>query len=117
MNNKKIQSFTDLEAWKEPQKLVVKIYSESKNFPKEEVFGLTNQIRRAIVSVTSNIAEGFNRKSYKDKRRFYFMAIGSLSEVQSQLYVARDVGYLDEDKFEELLEQSIKCHKIINIIS
>jgi len=63
----KIKSFKDLIAWQETHKLVLEIYKETKNFPKEEIFGLTNQIRRAVVSITSNISEGFNRISFKEK--------------------------------------------------
>ena len=67
IENEKIRSFTDLHAWKEGHKLVLMIYDATKLFPKEEVFGLTNQVRRAGVSFTSNIAEGFSHGSYKDK--------------------------------------------------
>lgn len=72
----KIKSFTDSNAWKEGHKLVLEIYKITQGFPKEEQFGLTNQIRRAIVPFTSNIAEGFSRNSYKEKLRFYSMALG-----------------------------------------
>jgi len=89
----KIKSFTDLKAWQEAHKLVLMIYKISKSFPKEEIFGLTSQIRRAAISITSNIAEGFSRKSYLEKIQFYFTSLGSLSEVQSQLLIAKDVNY------------------------
>jgi four helix bundle protein len=77
MNNEKnkIRFFIDLYAWKEAHKLVLLIYNITKEFPKEELFGLSNQIRRAVVSVTSNIAEGFSRNSYKEKSQFYSMAL------------------------------------------
>jgi len=115
MNNKtkKIRDFTDLNAWSEGHKLVIAIYKESKKFPKDEKFGLISQIRRAVVSVTSNIAEGFSRKSKNDKLRFYVMAQSSLTEVQNQLIIAKDIQYLNNDSFNDLSDQSIKVHKIL----
>lgn len=110
----KIKSFTDLDAWKEGHKLVLIIYRVTKNFPKEEMFSLTGQMRRCVVSITSNIAEGFSRHSYKEKLQFYSMALGSVTELQNQVLVARDVGYLSGEEFKEIAEQSIKVHKIIN---
>lgn len=111
---KKIQSFTDLEVWREAHKLVLMIYKSTKTFPKEETFGLTSQMRRAVVSITSNIAEGFSRYSYKEKVQFYAMAHGSLTELQSQLLIVRDIKYLDEKNFSQLYDQSIIVHKLLN---
>jgi four helix bundle protein len=79
----KIKSFSDLDAWREGHKLVLNIYQITKLFPKEELFCLTNQLRRAGISFTSNIAEGFSRQSFKEKRQFYSMALGSLTEIQN----------------------------------
>jgi four helix bundle protein len=78
------------------------------------LFGLTNQLRRAIVSFTSNIAEGFSRNSFKEKLQFYSMALGSLTEVQNQLLIARDINYISVDEFRALAEQSAKVIKITN---
>lgn len=114
MNNVKIKSFTDLNAWKEAHLLVLEIYKIIRNFPKEEQFGLTNQIRRAVVSITSNIAEGFSRSSYKEKSQFYSMALGSLTEVQNQLIIARDLGYITTKEFLELAEKTITVSKLLN---
>jgi len=97
-----INNFTDLEAWKESQKLVLLVYKTTKNFPSDERFGLTNQVRRASVSIVSNIAEGFGRNSGKDKAQFYAIAKGSLLETESQLLVAKDLGYLSEENFNDL---------------
>jgi len=77
MINKKIKSFTDLDTWKEGHKLVLLIYESTKFFPKEERFALTDQIRRAAVSITSNIAEGFSRQSLREKIQFYSISKGS----------------------------------------
>ena len=110
----KIKSFTDLDAWKEGHVLVLKIYIEMKNFPKEEIFCLVNQMRRAAVSITSNIAEGFSRNSYKEKVQFYSIALGSLTELQNQILIGRDIGYIEKNSFQEFATQSIKVNKILN---
>jgi len=110
----KIKSFTDLNAWKEAHKLVLIIYQITRNFPKEELFGLVNQIRRAAVSITSNIAEGFSRSSYKEKSQFYAVALGSLTEVQNQLLIARDLGYITKDKFIEIANMTVTVNKLLN---
>lgn len=110
----KIRSFTDLRAWREGHNLVLAIYDITKNFPREEQFGLTNQIRRAAVSVTSNISEGFSRQSYKEKSQFYSMALGSLTELQNQLLISRDIKYLDKENFSKIAEQTVIVSKLLN---
>ena len=114
MNNKKIHSFTDLETWKQAHKLVLNVYQTTKSFPKEERFGLTDQMRRAAVSITSNIAEGFSRQGKKEKLQFYFISRGSLTELQNQLLIAKDIKYLQNKSFRKIAEQTIKVHKLIN---
>jgi len=115
MNNyRKIKSFTDLDAWRSGHGLVLKIYKATEKFPREEIFGLTNQMRRAAVSITSNIAEGFSRSSDKDRINFYKISCGSLTELQNQLLIARDVGYLDADLFNSLSNASVKTHQILS---
>lgn len=114
MENKKIKSFTDLEVWKEGHQLVLQIYKVTKSFPSEEKFGLIDQIRRAAVSITSNIAEGFSRYNFKEKKQFYRMALGSLTEVQNQLLIARDVGFLEGVLFNELAQQTVSVSKLLN---
>jgi len=111
---KKIQSFKDLLVWQEAHKLVIKIYKITKEFPQDERFGLTSQMRRAAVSVTSNIAEGFVRKSYKDKVHFYYMSKGSLSELQDQLLISKDVEYLQKNVYEDVEQDIITVQKIIS---
>ncbi len=114
MENTKITKFTDLNAWKEGYKLVLEIYKITKEFPKEEVYGLTSQLRRCAISITSNIAEGFSRHSFKDKANFYSMALGSTTELQNQILVAKDVGYMMQEKFSQIANQTIVVHKLVN---
>lgn len=95
----KITSFTGLNAWKEGHQLVLKIYQLSDKFPDKEKFSLTDQIRRAAVSTTSNLAEGFARYGKKEKRQFYYMSLGSLTEIQNQLLISKDLGYLTKRRF------------------
>ncbi|MDP3963654.1 MAG: four helix bundle protein [bacterium] len=111
---RKIRSFTDLKVWQLGHILVLDIYKFTKKFPKEELFGLIMQIRRAIVSFTSNIAEGFSRASYKEKCQFYSMALGSLTEVQNQLLIARDLSYITKEEFDGLAAKTIDANKMIN---
>lgn len=108
-----IKSFTDLFAWQEAHKLAVAVYESTKDFPKTEDFGITNQIRRSAVSVTSNIAEGFGRRTPADRLHFYDMSRASLAELQSQLLIARDVKYLEVQRFDMLAELSVVVHKIL----
>ena len=110
----KIQYFTDLDAWKEAHIFVLIVYKITKDFPREETFGLTSQMKRCVISITSNIAEGFSRQSYKEKMQFYSIALGSTTELQNQLLIAKDVRYISEKDFNEIFNQSIKVHKIIN---
>ena len=110
----KIHSFTDLIAWKEAHKLVIIIYQITKDFPREEVFELTRQLRKAAVSITSNLAEGFSRKSFAEKLQFYSTSLGSLTEIQNQLLIARDVGFLKKDSFQTAANQSIYVSKLMN---
>lgn len=110
----KIQSFTDLTAWQRGHELVLEIYKITKNFPREELYALVDQMRRCVISITSNIAEGFSRKSYKEKIQFYSIALGSTTELQNQLLVAKDVGYIAKEQFDSLAYLTVEVHKLIN---
>lgn len=114
MDKAHIKSFTDLIAWQESHKLVLEIYKICKTFPTEEKFGLVSQIQRAAVSITSNIAEGFARKSPKEKVNFYYIALGSLTEVQNQIIIAKDLGYINLFVFNKLASNTIISQKLIN---
>lgn len=110
----KIQSFADLTTWRRGHELVLLIYRITKSFPKEELYALVDQMRRCAISITSNIAEGFSRKSYKEKIQFYSMALGSTTELQNQLLVAKDVSYITKEQFNLLADLSVEVHKLIN---
>jgi four helix bundle protein len=113
-NREKIRKFTDLVVWQEGHKLVLMIYKITEDFPKQEKYGLTDQMRRAAVSITSNIAEGFSRKSSKEKYQFYNTAKSSITELQNQLLIAKDIKYISKESFNQIAEQSIIIHKCIN---
>lgn len=89
----KSKSYSDLLVWRKAHSLVLEVYIMTKQFPKEEIFGLTSQLRRAVISIPANIAEGFARKGIKDKLRFYNIAAGSLNEVSYYLLLAKELGY------------------------
>lgn len=102
----KIASFTDLKIWQGASQLTREIYIVTRKFPKSEVYGLTDQMRRASASVGANIAEGFGRYYQKEKIRFLYNARGSLTEVQNFIYIAKDLDYLDKESAEKLLDLS-----------
>ncbi len=109
----KIKNFSDLTTYKEAHKLVLMIYQATKEFPKEERYNLIDQMRRAAVSITSNIAEGFSRNTTKDKYQFYTMALGSLLELRSQLLISKDLKYLNNQNFHQISEQTILVRKLL----
>ena len=107
-------SYKDLIAWNKAMELVTIVYSATKAFPREELYGLTNQLRRAVVSVPSNIAEGQARFSQKEFFRFLSHARGSLVEVETQLLIAERLGYLRKDQRQQLLEKTAELGRIMN---
>lgn len=110
----KIKSFTDLNAWREGHQLVLLIYKTTKLLPQDERFGLIDQMRRCVISITSNIAEGFSRKSNKEKSQFFYMALGSITELQNQLLIAKDVNYISKESFKDMAESSVTINKLMN---
>ena len=106
--------YSKLEVWIEARKLVNLIYDSSQSFPKEELFGLTNQMRRAAVSIPSNIAEGCGRQTSKDTINFLHISRGSLYELETQYYLAFDQKYIDENSFNVAFEQIQVCKKLLN---
>ena len=100
--------------WQKSHELTLKIYEITKNFPKEELFGLTSQIRRAVVSVPSNIVEGKARGSVKEYKRFLLMARGSLEEVKYQLLLAKDLKYIDEQTYNDVLNLTKNTGRLLS---
>lgn len=113
-DQQKIKAFTDLNGWKKAHQLAIAVYKVTDNFPTKEQFGLTSQIRRASVSVASNIAEGFSRSTKADKTHFYVMALGSLTEVQSQLLLSRDIGFLSSESCQKLFDVTVIVQKLLH---
>jgi len=109
-----VKNFTDLTVYQKAHSLVLKIYSITNNFPSEEKFCLTDQIRRSAISVTSNIAEGFSKNSAKDKSQFYAISKGSLTELQSQMLVAKDLKYVTAEKFQNLESDFTNIAKMLS---
>ena len=112
--NNKIQEFTDLYSWQESHKLVLMIYKIIRKFPKEETFALSDQMRRASVSITSNIAEGFGQQTIKEKNQFYYQAQGSLSEIKNQILISKDLNYITNDEFIEIFNQANLSHQLLH---
>ena len=107
------QDTSKLIVWQRSHELVLKIYEITKDFPKDEQFGLTSQIRRAAVSIPSNIVEGKARGSSKDYNRFLLIARGSLEEVKYQMLLAKDLKYIDEQKYKELLNLAMEVGRLL----
>ncbi|MBS2097158.1 four helix bundle protein [Carboxylicivirga linearis] len=108
-----MKSFRELMVWQKSIDFVTEVYDITTVFPEEEKFGLTNQIRRASVSIPSNIAEGYGRKSDGDFSRFLSIAIGSNYEVQTQLEIAKNVGYLTIDDLNKAIDKLEEIDKML----
>ncbi len=107
-------NYNELDVWKECRKLVTKVYRITKNFPKDEIYGLTNQIRRSSISIISNVAEGTGRNTTKDALQFFYISRGSLFEAEAQLIIAKDLDYITEKQLKEILLQFTTCKKLLN---
>jgi four helix bundle protein len=97
-----IQSYKEIVAWQKAHELVLVVYKLTQKYPKEEIFGLTSQTRRALVSVASNLVEGFKRKGKAESSHFYNIAQASLEEVRYQLLLAKDLGYIEIDIYNQI---------------
>ena len=107
-------SHRDLIAWQKAMALVTEIYRVTESFPSREMYGLTRQVREAAVSVPSNIAEGKGRQTKRDYLQFLYRARGSLLEVETQLEVSSNLGYLEKSRFDALFSQAAEAGRILN---
>lgn len=114
MTGETITSYHDLEVWKRSRKLVKIIYQATESFPKSEMFGLTSQMRRAAVSIPSNIAEGFSRHGTKDYISFISICIGSAAELETQVLLGCDLEYLQLHQMDDVLKEITQLHKMLH---
>jgi four helix bundle protein len=110
----KIKSFRDLDVWKLGMEIVTEVYELTKSLPKEEAYGLVSQMRRAAISIASNIAEGFNRYHNKEYKQFLFIALGSCAELETQVEVCRLLAYIDQETRDKLIDQFDHEGRMIN---
>ncbi|MDO8504955.1 MAG: four helix bundle protein [bacterium] len=108
-----IKTFRDLQVWQKAHALVLEVYRITKVFPSHEMYGLVSQLRRAVISVASNIVEGFKRRSVQDSIHFYNMADASLEEVKYQLLVARDLEYISNKAYDSVLQLAEETSKML----
>lgn len=109
-----IRSFEDLEVWQVSQDWAVDVYQITKSFPDEERYGLVPQMRRSVASISANIAEGFGRRTFNDKKHFYTMAYGSALETKNFIYLAKKLAYIDNNEAIKLLDKGTSVQKLIN---
>ena len=110
-----MNDFRKLEIWKRSKELCVPVYELANSFPKSEIYGLSSQIRRCCVSISSNIAEGCSRKSFKDYNRFISIALGSAYELETQLEIAFDLNFINNIQINKLKEEVTQVQKMIYV--
>ena len=108
------QSFEQLQVWQKAHQYVLSIYRLTKQYPKEEIFALVNQMRRAASSITANIAEGFVRIGQKDKLHFYNIAQGSLEETRNFIFLSKDLDYISEEDKQRIMDQAAEVARLLN---
>ena len=114
--NAGIRTYRDLHVWKKSIELAKELYAQTAQFPESERFSITSQIRKAAVSVSSNIAEGQARRTNKDFVQFLYIAKGSVAELDTQLILAKELGYVDEAVYQKLLEQIVRVQKMLTAL-
>ena len=107
-------AYRDLIAWRKATQLALEVYRCTQAFPKAELYGLTSQMRRAAVSIPSNIAEGKGRYSLKEFMQFLYRARGSLLELETQLYIAHELHYLQPNAFQKMQEKAVELGRVLN---
>ena len=108
------KDYTSLNVWEESKTLVTDVYKLTRKFPDNENYGLTSQIRRCAVSVPSNIAEGCGRNHTKDSIQFFYISRGSLYELETQMHISLDLGYINQEELTSILDQIVTCKKLLN---
>ncbi|MBI3137093.1 MAG: four helix bundle protein [Sphingobacteriales bacterium] len=108
------KTYKELDAWKKSRAFVKEVYYITKDFPKDEQYGLMSQMRRCAVSIPSNIAEGYGRQFRKETLQFLYISRGSLYELETQIYIAFDLSYLNEEKLEKLLADLEECRRLLS---
>ena len=108
-----MNSHKDLVVWQKSIEFVTKVYETTNNFPKEELFGLTSQLRRAAISIPSNIAEGFARKHNKELIQFLYVSLGSSVEIETQLLIAKNINYINDEIYISLTNHLSEISKMI----
>ena len=106
--------YKKLNVWQFSRALASKVYVRTKEFPKEERYGLTNQIRRCVISIPANIAEGCGRRSNKDTLRFLYISRGSIYELETHLFISLDLDLIGQDVFEDLNSDLEECKKLLH---
>jgi len=109
-----LQTHKDLEVWQESIKLVSAVYETTSGFPKEEVYSLTAQIKKAVISIPSNIAEGAARNSNREYIQFLYVALGSAAELDTQLIIARNINFIKDEKYNEIKETLERISKMLS---
>lgn len=109
-----MKTYRDLEVWQKSMTLVAEIYKISKSFPKDEIYGITSQMRRCAISIPSNIAEGYGRNSTNEYIHFLRIASGSLCELQTQLEISKNLNYLNKNDFDKLYESSREIERMLS---
>lgn len=111
-----VKSYKDLLVWQKSMKLVKNVYLATRKFPQSEVYSLTSQINRAAIAIPSNIAEGYGRKSSKGYNQFLSIAYGSSLELETQFLLATDLGFIDKNTNQEILNSIIEIQKMLSSI-
>lgn len=111
-----IKSYRDLEVWQKSKVVALKIYKATNEFPKSEIYGITSQLRRAAISIPSNIAEGFRRRFAKEKLQFLSIAFGSGAELETQLEISGELEYLNQKTYQEICKELDSVMRMLNKI-
>lgn len=109
-----MKQYTELDVWVKSRELASLVYDLTKYFPKEEMFGLSSQIRRSVVSIPSNIAEGCGRNSSRDTIQFLSISRGSLYELETQLFISFDLNYINNEQLDLVVNKITECKKLVN---